>query len=166
MLCKVTITTADDDLCAKLEPGAPPASRRLAAIARLSGAGIFTGVLLMPVLPFLEDSDANIQEIVKRAADSGARFIYPAFGVTLRQNQREWFLAKLEETFPGQGLAARYIDRFGSRYECRSPRARALWECFADACQQRGILYKMPEIIRGYKGGYGDRQLSLFSKME
>ena len=53
VMCKLTITTADDALAAKLEPHAPPPTRRLAALERLSGAGLFAGVLLMPVLPFL-----------------------------------------------------------------------------------------------------------------
>lgn len=102
VLCKVTVTTLDDRLASKIEPHAPSSSRRLNAVERLAGAGIFTGILLMPVLPFLEDNEENILGIVRRAAECGARFIYPAFGVTLRQNQREYFLEKLEEAFPGK----------------------------------------------------------------
>lgn len=56
VLCKLTVTTASDVLSQKLEPGAPPSSRRLAAIATLVEKGLFAGILLMPVLPFLEDS--------------------------------------------------------------------------------------------------------------
>ena len=51
-----TITTADDDLARQVEPGAPPPSARFRAMATLAERGIPTGVLLMPVLPFLEDS--------------------------------------------------------------------------------------------------------------
>ena len=50
-----TITTADDDLARQVEPGAPPPSARFRAMATLAERGIPTGVLLMPVLPFLED---------------------------------------------------------------------------------------------------------------
>lgn len=162
VLCKVTVTTMDDRLASKIEPRAPSSSRRLNAVERLAGAGIFTGILLMPALPFLEDNEENILGIVRRAAECGARFIYPAFGVTMRQNQRDYFLEKLEELFPGQGLKERYVRQYGSAYECRSPKAKALWDTFTAACGETGLLYKMQDIVRGYKQGYGDRQLTLF----
>ena len=122
VICKLTITTADDGLAARLEPHAPPPSRRLAALGELSGAGLFAGVLLMPVLPFLEDSEEGVLAVVEGAARAGARFIYPAFGVTMRQGQREYFLDGLERAFPGQGLKERYLRRIGGRYWCASPR--------------------------------------------
>ncbi|MEA4933481.1 MAG: radical SAM protein, partial [Lawsonibacter sp.] len=96
VICKVTITTLDDRLAAKLEPGAPPPSRRLAAVEQLAKAGIFTGVLLMPVLPFLENWEENTTAIAAAAAGVGAKFVYAAFGVTLRDGQREYFYQKLE----------------------------------------------------------------------
>lgn len=162
VICKITITTADDALAAGIEPNAPPPTRRLAALEKLAGAGLFTGVLLMPVLPFLEDSDENVLSVVEGAAGAGARFIYPAFGVTMRQGQREYFLNGLEGAFPGRGLKERYLRQYGDRYQCASPRARALWEVFTAACRERGILYDMKSIIRAATLGYGDRQLTFF----
>jgi len=162
VICKLTVTTADEALAEKLEPNAPSPSRRLAALERLSNAGLFAGVLLMPVLPFLEDRDENVLTVVERAAEAGARFIYPAFGVTMRQGQREYFLDGLERAFPGQGLKERYLRQYGDRYQCASPRARALWRVFTGACRERGILYEMKSIIRAATMNYGDRQLTFF----
>ncbi len=162
VICKLTVTTADDGLAAKLEPHAPPPSCRLAALGELSGAGLFAGVLLMPVLPFLEDSEEGVLAVVEGAARAGARFVYPAFGVTMRQGQREYFLDGLERAFPGQGLKERYLRRFGDRYWCASPRAGKLWQAFTAACQGSGILYDMKSIIRAASLGYGDRQLTFF----
>lgn len=162
VICKLTVTTTDDALAAKLEPNAPQASRRLAALRELSGAGLFAGVLLMPVLPFLEDSDEGVLSVVEGAARAGAKFIYPAFGVTMRQGQREYFLDGLEVAFPGQRLKERYLRQYGDRYQCASPRARALWKVFTESCRTRGILYDMKSIIRAATVGYGDRQLTFF----
>lgn len=162
VICKLTVTTTDDALAAKIEPGAPSPSRRLAALKKLSEAGLFAGVLLMPVLPFLEDSDENVLSVVEGAARAGAKFIYPALGVTMRQGQREYFLDGLERAFPGQGLKERYLRQYGDRYQCASPRARALWRVFTAACRERGILYDMKSIIRAATLGYGDRQLTFF----
>ncbi|MDF2634005.1 MAG: Elongator protein 3/MiaB/NifB [Pelosinus sp.] len=160
VLIKITITTANDVLCKKVEPHVAEASRRFSAIKELSDNGIFSGILLMPVLPFLEDNEENISEVIRLAHENKAKFIYPAFGVTLRQNQREWYYKKLDEYFPT--LKQKYINQFGNAYECRSPRAKLLWQLFQNECDRLGILYKMEDIIKGYKQGYGDNQLSLF----
>lgn len=160
VLIKITVTTADDFLCKKIEPNVAISSKRFSAIKKLSDQGIFTGILLMPVLPFLEDNEENISDIVRLAYEHGARFIYPAFGVTLRQNQRNWYYKKLDQHFPG--LKQQYINSFGNAYECRSPKAKTLWPLFQKECDRFGLLYKMEDIINGYKQGYGDHQLSLF----
>ena len=162
VLCKVTVTTADDALCRKIEPHVSVSSRRFEAVARLSQAGIFTGLLMMPVLPFLEDSPENILGIVRRAKEAGARFIYPALGMTLRQNQRDWYFEKLEALFPGENLAERYRRRYGSSYECRCPGLPALWKLFSEECNRLGILYQMKDIVRASRAGNAAEQTSLF----
>lgn len=160
VLVKLTITTADDRLGKKIEPNVAASSRRFSAIKELSDNGIFSGILLMPVLPFLEDHENNISRIIRLAYEHDAKFIYPAFGVTLRQNQREWYYKKLDEHFPG--LKQKYIKQFGNAYECRSPKAKTLLHLFQKECDRFGILYKMADIIKGYQQGYDDQQLTLF----
>ena len=63
VILKVTVTTADDELAGKIEPGVPSSTERFELIDYLSGRGLFTGILLMPVLPFLEDSPENIRSL-------------------------------------------------------------------------------------------------------
>lgn len=92
MLAKITITTFDDELCKKLEPNVCVSSERFEAIKKLSDDGILSGILLMPILPFINDSEENITNIVRKAAQCGAKFIFSyGMGVTLRQNQRDYF---------------------------------------------------------------------------
>ena len=160
VLCKVTVTTADDALARKLEPHAPPPSARLDAIAKLSDAGLFAGVLLLPVLPFITDSEDSVRTLVRRAQECGARFVYAWFGVTLRSNQRQYFYDRLDEQFPG--LRARYCSAFGERYECVSPRAQLLLDVFASECRESGLYYRMSDIIRAYQAPYAEPQLRLF----
>lgn len=160
VLIKISITTCDDDLCKKIEPKVAISSKRFAAVKELSGQGIFTGILLMPVLPFLEDNEENISGIIRFAHESGAKFIYPGFGVTLRQNQRAWYYKKLDEKFPY--IKQKYVQQFGNVYECHSPKAEALRQLFQKECDSYGMLYKMEDIIKGYRQGYGGTQLSLF----
>ena len=163
VICKLTVTTVDEELAAKVEPRAPSPARRLEAIRKLAEAGLFCGVLLMPVLPFLEDRPEQVLSVVDRAADVGAKFIYSGFGVTMRQGQREYFLRELDRAFPEEHLSRRYLARYGDRYRCPSPRARELWEVFTARCRERGLLYQMPHIVSAATRGYGDRQLTFFN---
>lgn len=160
VLVKITVTTAFDFLCKKIEPHVSLSSKRFEAIKRLSQEGIFVGVLLMPVLPFIEDTEENISKVVELAKKSGVKFVYPAFGVTLRQNQRTWYYKKLDEIFPS--IKEKYIKNYGVSYECRSLKAKELWCLFQYKCNKYGILYKMNEIIMEYKKPYQMNQLSLF----
>lgn len=150
-----TITTADDALARKLEPGAPPSSARLAAMQTLAEAGIETGVMLMPVLPFIEDTDENIRTLIEQAVACGASHIVPSFGMTLHNRQREYFYARLESLFPG--LRERYERAFGDRYGCESPRAGALYALF----NQLRARYGFERRVKPYNATEG-RQLALF----
>ena len=120
-ICELTITTYQDQLSKKIEPHAPVSSKRFKTLSTLSNAGLFAGIVLMPVLPFIGDNENNILEIVKRAADSGAKFIYPYFGVTLRHNQREYYYNKLDSIFPDMNYLIKYKSVYGESYECVVP---------------------------------------------
>lgn len=160
VLAKITITTADDEIAKKVEPYVCRSSKRFEAVRELSEAGIFTGLLMMPILPFIQDSEENIYEIVKNAHENGAKFIYPAMGMTMRVGQREYFYERLDEYFPG--IKEKYIQKYGYNYKCGSEHVSKLWALFARECEQRGILYKMSAIISTYKRGYNTQQLTLF----
>jgi len=159
VICKLTVTTTDAALAARLEPGAASPAARLRAVEGLSQKGVFTGVVLMPVLPFLEDSVENVLAVVDAAAGAGARFVYPAFGMTLRDRQRAYYYERLDRFFPG--LRARYQRQYGDRYECPSPRAKELWSAFSQRCRERGLFYQMDRIVTAAKGPY-DTQLTFF----
>ncbi len=137
-----TITTADDELAKKLEPGAPLPSARLHAIRVLAECGVHTGVLLMPVLPFIEDNEENIRSIVEQAHENGASYILPAFGMTLRDRQKEYYYARLDEHFPG--LSEKYRRSYGERYGCQVPQEKHLSAFFATLCTRYGIATRMP----------------------
>ena len=114
----------------------------------------------MPVLPYVEDSAENVLLVVDNAARAGARFVYAAFGVTMRDGQRDYFLDSLDRAFPGMG--ERYRKRYGSHYYCSSPKAKELWELFSSRCRELGLLYEMRHIISAATRSYEDRQLSFF----
>ena len=162
VLCALTITTCSPSLAKKLEPNAPPPAQRLEALRRLSQEGIFAGVLLMPVVPYVEDSEENIREVVYSAALAGARFVYPMLGMTLRDGQREYFYQKLSELFPKEQLPAAYQKKYGPRYKCFVPGVHKLTQAFREEAEQRGLMTEMDEIVKAYQRTYDFGQLSFF----
>jgi DNA repair photolyase len=137
-----TVTTTDDALAKKIEPGASLVSERLRALQTLSEAGIETGVTLMPVLPFIEDNPENIQAVVEQAAAHGAQYVIPWFGMSMRDRQREYYYARLDELFPG--LREKYVRRYGERYGVTANRADELSKLFYDLCARLGLGTRMP----------------------
>ena len=158
-IVKMTITTAEDALCQKIEPHVAPASKRLEALEALSRAGIYCGILLMPLLPYINDTKENVLAIVQRAADCGVKFIYPGFGVTLRDTQQLYFYQQLDRLFPG--IKAHYLA-MGNNYVYQSPKAQRLMDVFQTACEKNGIVYRMTEIIKQSQRDTKTEQLSFF----
>jgi len=149
VIIQITITTADDELGKIIEPHCSSSSERFKAIKKLNEAGIYAGVLLMPILPFVNDTVDNIERIVKLAYKNNAAFIFPMFGVTLRDRQRDYFYKKVKEI--NENLPAKYRQTFGERYVCNSLNEQLLFQRFSYLCNEYSIPYKMSDIISGYK---------------
>ncbi len=159
--CTFSITTAEDELSRLIEPGAPVSSRRFAAMEALAGAGVFTGLWLNPVLPFLTDSQENIAALLARTAQAGGRYAVCHFGMTLRTGNREYFYSALDKHPRFRGIKQRYVDAFKLDYECPSPKAEALYAAFKEECQRLGLLYRFVDINRAM-AEHCPAQLSLF----
>ncbi len=150
-----SITTADDDLAAIIEPNAPAPSKRFAAIAALRKAGIYTGIIMMPILPFINDTHSNVHEMVDRAKQVDAQYILPYFGVTLREGSRDYFYDQLDHSF--SGYKEKYIQQFGNTYGCNSPKANDLYTLFYERCK----LHQIPTSMQFYQK-QEIQQLTLF----
>ncbi|WP_304340234.1 SPL family radical SAM protein [Metaclostridioides mangenotii] len=159
-IAKITITTWDDKISKIVEPNVSSSSERFESIKKLSEAGIYTGILMGPILPFIEDTRENVMGIVNLAYENGAKFISIHPGLTLRDNQREWYYNKLDKIFPN--LKHKYIKTYGDRYDCLSPKYKELIYIFKEECAKKNILYKMDDIIYAYKKSYETTQISLF----
>lgn len=160
-IVKFTITTPSDELSHIIEPHVCVSSRRLKAIKELNENGIYTGIMLNPILPFITDNENDIKELVKLAYEHQVKFIHTYMGMTLRENQRDYYYEKLDEYFPG--LKEKYITTYKDNYICNPTNSRKLYQVFIKECEKYGILYKMEDIIADYKkNNKSDEQISLF----
>jgi len=155
-LVSFTITTFDDVLGKKVEPGAPLVSERFAAMKFLADQGVRVGVSLMPVLPFIEDNWENIRQIVLLSKENGAGHILAAFGMTQRKGQQEYYYQKLDELFPG--VREKHQHKFGNQYECSANQVEFLESNYRILCNKIGINTSAPI----YKPVPQQKQLFLF----
>ena len=128
----VSIPFARDDVARKIEPGAPPPSRRFEALRKLSQAGVPVGVMLAPIIPGL--NDRHIPEILERAADCGATSA-TFTALRLPGSVREVFFSRLRRELPDSAdrVEARVRDMRGgelndSRFGCRMTGSGAYWD--------------------------------------
>lgn len=159
---QMTLTTADDNLCRIIEPAVCPTSARVKALKMLHRAGIPTVVWLSPILPFINDTEENISQLIDMCADAGVYGILNfGMGLTLREGNREYFYEQLDRHFPT--LKMKYINTYGSLYGVNSPRNAELQQLFHRKCEEYGIVHDNNEIFR-YLSTYeenADEQLSL-----
>ncbi|MBD9098198.1 radical SAM protein [bacterium] len=161
VIVKFTITTPNDELSKIIEPNVCVSSRRLKAIKILNDNGIFAGIMMNPVLPFITDNEKDIKELVKLAYKNGAKFIHTYMGMTLRENQRDYYYEKLDKNF--KGLKEKYMKYYEDRYDCVVPNYKKLYKVFTEECDKYGILYNMEDIIKAYKKTkINNKQISFF----
>lgn len=159
---QLTLTTAEEKLCRVLEPRVCPTGKRLEVLRECKRLGLPTVVWLSPILPFLNDTEANLRALLDGCAEAGVRgIICFGFGMTLREGNREYFYRKLDEHFPG--MKEEYIRRFGLQYEIPSPNHQKLWEIFTDFCDKHAIAHDANGLF-AYLHEFPRRQVSLFDE--
>ena len=157
----MTLTTADDSLCKKVEPNVCPTSRRAEVLYELRDAGIPTIVWLCPILPYINDSVENLEGILSicRAAKVSGVLCF-GFGMTLRDGNREYYYQKLDELFPG--LSSRYAAEFGQNYSVPSPNSEELESVFSTFCKAEKIERDADKIFSFMSEIKRDKQTTLF----
>lgn len=95
----MSLISTDRELLRRIEPGAPAPASRLRAIEKLSAAGVPVSLSLAPVLPGITDQPSQIEEVVRAAAEHGARDVWTG-ALRLAPGVKEHFMTVLDEHFP------------------------------------------------------------------
>ncbi|MCI7291121.1 MAG: radical SAM protein [Methanobrevibacter woesei] len=144
---QITLTTADEDLCRKIEPNVCTTKRRVEVLKKLNDADIPTVVWLTPFLPYINDTEENINELLDYCIETNVKgIICFNIGLTLRDGNRQYFYKKLDESFPG--LKNRYIEKYGSNYVLESENNRQLMDLFYKKTAENNILNKPDDVFR------------------
>ena len=159
---QVTLTTFDEELCRIIEPGVSTTRERFHILEAMREAGIPTIVWLSPFLPFINDTEDNLRGLLDYCVQAGVMGVLCfGIGMTLREGNREYFYAKLDEYFPG--VKEDYLLNYGNAYSCLSKNSSHLMAILRSVCKQHGLLYKTNEVLAFLKEfDPSKKQLSLF----
>ena len=161
---QMTLTTYDEDLCRILEPNVCTTKRRFEVLEIMRENGIPTVVWMTPILPFINDTPENINGLLDYCVRAGVYGIITfGMGVTLREGDREYFYAALDQHFPG--MRQKYHQKYGYAYEVPSEKNGELMQLLRERCKKAGIEYrteKVFEYMRSYPENKGYEQMSLF----
>ena len=161
---QMTITTFDDELCRIIEPNVCVTSRRIEVLKILHENNIPTIVWMTPILPFINDNEENIMNILKACKKARVYGIMTfGIGLTLREGDREYYYEKLDSYFPG--LKNRYIRKYGNSYELKVPDEERLYKLLTSYCTANNIEYR-PDRLFKYLYTFKDKicgeEVSLF----
>lgn len=109
----ISLAVLDPELAHAVEPGTPTPRARLDLITRLRDAGLPCGVMAMPILPWLTDSDDALDALFAALAAAGATGV-SAGALHLRPGAREWYMEWLAKTHPDLVGRYRRLYRGGS----------------------------------------------------
>lgn len=107
----ISLAMTDEGLSEAVEPGTPGPRARLKLVSRLREAGLPCGVMAMPILPWLSDSDEALDSLFGALAAAGATGV-TAGALYLKPGTREWFMQWIAKEHPQ--LEGKYRRLYGS----------------------------------------------------
>lgn len=137
----VSVALADEGVHEVLEPGAPSPRARIDLVRAVREAGLPCGVMVAPVLPWLTDTDAQLDDLFGRLAAAGASGVTPLV-LHLRPGTKEWFMQWLAREHPS--LVTRYEQLYGNR-------------AYAPASYQRAFTERVRPLLDRHGFGRGSR---------
>ncbi|MBK5112475.1 MAG: radical SAM protein [Candidatus Heimdallarchaeota archaeon] len=110
----ISISSINDQIRKMVEPRTSSTQKRLDAISELRESGVTVGVLLMPIIPFLNDTESEIEALFKVVSDTGANYVIPGI-LYLMGSTKKRFFEFIEKHYP------ELDEKYKLFYKRRSP---------------------------------------------
>ncbi len=117
----LSVPTLDEKVWRATEPHTPHPRARLEAVAELNRRGVESGVLVMPLMPGINDAPEQVEPLVAMAREAKASFV-ASTGLHLRGEVKDVFFAWLQEKRPD--LLPRYQRLYPGRRAYLPPEER------------------------------------------
>jgi DNA repair photolyase len=138
--CMVTVslTSLDDRVLRVIEPGVPSPKDRLKVVEKLRDNGINTGVAMIPMIPFIIESE--IEGIVRAAHEAHAQYLLHKH-LELKGDQEVLFKNMLEIHYPH--LLAKYDELYKDDFNPQKQYVHELNKMLVMYCNK----YRIPDKI-------------------
>ena len=115
VIISFSFSTLDEGIGKLFEPGAPSPAERVIALQKSIRSGFYSGVSLMPLLPFISDTKEHLDLLFSTFKASTAKYVMPS-SITLFGNEKAdsktLIMNVVKRQFPE--LEPRYLNYFGS----------------------------------------------------
>lgn len=166
----VSVTTLDNALKTKLEPRTASPAARLRAVRALHRAGVPTGVMAAPIIPFVNDGE--LERIVGAAADAGAQgvgYVLLRLPFEVKDLYQDWLrehyplkanhvMNRVRDTRRGK----EYTSEWGTRMRGEGVYAELLAKRFGVARRKHGFHERSLPALRTNLFRPRTQQLGLF----
>ncbi len=132
----VSLAIGNAELQKEIEPGTPSPKARLELIRDIADAGFAPHVMVAPVIPYLTDSTAHLDELLAGLAEAGASGV-TAFPMHLRGATKPWFMEWVAERHPA--LVRRYRGLYGRGAYVNAEYSSWLRERLSPLVKQHGL---------------------------
>lgn len=154
VILATSVSTMSEEIARTLEPGAALPVQRLEMIQQLKEEGFLAGVNAIPVLPFISDTEEEIDRMVSSAANHQADFILVG-GLTLfgdgPADSKTLYFKFLERKFPH--LITQYRQLYGNNFYPSRRYQDELQEKANRLCTKYGISNSILETAAAQSKG-------------
>ena len=99
VLVTFSLSTLDEKIAKIFEPGAPTPKERLETLQKVKEEGFYAGIAYIPVLPYISDSDEELEEMIRTAKEFNADYVFVG-ALTLFGIGKKLYYKVLEKRFP------------------------------------------------------------------
>ncbi|MGD2250171.1 MAG: radical SAM protein [Candidatus Methanofastidiosia archaeon] len=155
-----SFSTVDEGISRIFEPVAPSPFNRLQAMKEIAEAGILTGANLMPVLPYITDSDTLLEDVIKEVKLHKGEFVLLG-GLTLDNNVKDRYFRLLHNTYPE--LVKKYKELYknepGEHYKKIAKKGEELLKKY-------GLTDRIPRYCLNYNQKVAEKLYDLVYRTE
>ena len=107
---------------------------------------IQVGIYFIPIIPFLEDNDENLEHIIKKSKEISADFVLFSPGLTLRDSQAQYFINKLKRSKYAQ-IVKPLLNLYKGEIHPPADYCKEINKKVWDLCQSFGVKVRVKRWI-------------------
>ncbi len=150
----ISISSINDQIRKQIEPRATSTQGRLKLAEELSSFGINVGILLMPIIPFLNDSDEDLEELFSEISKVKPKYVIPGI-MYLTSSPKKRFLEFIEMVYP------KLLSNFKDYYKGRSPP-----KSYKESLYKKLMKLRQKYNLHEYKSSYTNTSSNNQSKLD